>query len=142
MKQMIYTIGRKREVLANGNYKGINYVIFSLGYHPTAYIQIPSSHVLHSVNYRELYEKDIDFPVHGGITWSGYLPGCEDELITSNITGEPSGFWYGWDYAHLDDYSAIYAKYPSIGRQTDKKWTTEEIFEEVKAAIDYLLTLK
>lgn len=142
MKQMIYTIERKREVLSEGSYKGINFVIFSLGWHPTAYIQVPSSHPLHSVGYEELYDRDIDFPVHGGLTWSGFLPGSSEELKALNITGDRLGFWYGWDYSHIDDYSGMYEKYPSYGNNVDKKWTTEEIFEEVKAAINYLLELK
>lgn len=49
------------------------------------------------------------------------------------------GFWIGWDYAHFDDYNGFEAIYPEYLQTNGKKWTTEEIFKEIK---DVILQLK
>ena len=45
-----------------------------------------------------------------------------------------NGFWIGWDYDHWGDYNVIRAKTGMSG----KKWTTEEIFIDVKNVINQL----
>ena len=40
-------------------------------------------------------------------------------------------YWIGWDYAHLGDYCGWLNVFDSTG----KKWTTEEILQEVKEVI-------
>lgn len=42
----------------------------------------------------------------------------------------------GWDYSHAGDYSSYYEN--DIYFQDEKKWTTEEIYEEVKSVIEQL----
>lgn len=116
MKKMVYYDDYKRIVLATGLLYGLEYFIMNLGFHPTAYINLPEG--------MEITDDDID--VHGGITYHN------DHLyITDDY--EIKGNFIGWDYAHYDDYGGYMKKLPpslSFG----KRWTTEEIFEEVKEA--------
>ena len=94
MKQMIYKPNRETEILEEGTYKDIHFIIVSYGTHPCAYIEIPDSHKLYNVDYMDSH-REFDFGVHGGITWSGPL---------SKVIPNKPGFYYGWDYAHVDDY--------------------------------------
>ena len=126
MKKMIYQQNRKREVLAAGEYLGFTYYILSLGTHPTAYIKIPEGH--------KYYKKscdDIDLNVHGGLTFAS------DELYLDNIINI-NGWFIGWDYAHFGDYLGYEMMYSHSFVSEDKKWTTEEILEEVKKACEEL----
>ena len=69
-----------------GVYKGFKYMI--LGYdmgHRCGYVRIPKSHNLYLKDY-----DDLDFEVHGGLTFAG-TP-CFKR-----------GFWIGFDCAHLCD---------------------------------------
>lgn len=43
-KPMIYTDKRQIITLDEGTYKGIDYLILSLGTHPTAYVRVPETH--------------------------------------------------------------------------------------------------
>lgn len=116
MKKMVYYDDYKRIVLATGLLYGLEYFIMNLGLHPTAYINLPEG--------MEITDDDID--VHGGITYH------KNYLSVSNET-ELKGNFIGWDYAHYNDYSGYMKNLPpslSFG----KRWTTKEIFEEVKEA--------
>jgi hypothetical protein len=117
---MKYQEDRKMEILQDEKYKGYRYIILSLGTHPTAYIEIPKGHNLYGQDY-----DDIDINVHGGLTYARH------QLM--GIDGEN---WYiGWDYAHAGDYYGGNI----ITRSTDKKWTTEEIEDECKEAINQII---
>jgi hypothetical protein len=117
MKRMIYYAEPKREVLATGYCFGLLYFILNLGFYPTAYIKIPD----------DLDVNDIDIDVHWGITYS------EEHLwITENERIE--GKFIGWDYAHCDDYGGYEKLLPEKFRSNGKKWTTKEIYEEVRHA--------
>lgn len=129
MKQMTYKPNRETEILEEGTYKNINFIIVSYGTHPCAYIRIPENHKLYNVDYMDS-NMEFNFGVHGGITWSGPLP---------KAIPNKQGFYYGWDYTHCDDYNGYEEKFPISIRTGGKKWTTEEIYEEVKAAIDILI---
>ena len=43
------------------------------------------------------------------------------------------GWFIGWDYAHYGDYAGYEEKLPKELQTGGKKWTTEEIFKEVKS---------
>lgn len=45
------------------------------------------------------------------------------------------GYYIGWDYNHYGDYSVSMALLGMLG---EKRWTTEEIFEEVVSVIKQL----
>lgn len=127
MKEMIYINEQKRELLDTGIYKNYKYYIMSLGTHPTAYIEIPEESKLYNKNYDDIY---INVP--GGLTYS------QDYLYISE-TKKLEGWFIGWDYAHYGDYYGGYTEL--LQTNGSKKWTTEEILEEVKDAIEQLLLL-
>lgn len=122
MKEMKYSVDYKREILATGFCFGLLYYIISLGTHPVAYIKIPED--------SKYFGKgicDIDIEVYGGITYA------EDQLYISD-SQKLEGWFIGWDYAHYGDYSGIEEKLPIHLRSGGKRWTTKEIFKEVKEA--------
>lgn len=110
----------KRELLGTGEYKGYTFYMLSLGTHPTAYVETPKNHSVYKKEYFDICEID----VHGGITYS------ESYLYLPNEKLENSWF-IGWDYDHWDDYN-------SMLHHGGKKWTTEEIYEDVKNVIEQL----
>ena len=121
MKEMIYQAESKTEILDTGYCLGLLYYIMNLGMHPTAYVRIPENH--------RYYKKDmdeIDIDVHGGITYSS------DHLYIEN-NQKLEGWFIGWDYAHYGDYAGYEEKLPKELQTGGKKWTTEEIFKEVKS---------
>lgn len=124
MKEMQYLAECKRDVLDTGYCFGLLYYILSLGTHPTAYIKIPENHRLFGKTIKEIYD-EVNIEVNGGITYSDY------ELWISN-TKKIEGHFIGWDYAHYGDYMGFEEKLPIRLRIGGKKWTTKEIFREVK----------
>ena len=112
---MKYSKERKIEVLATGYCFGLLYYILNLGTHPTAYIKIPGS-----IN----IDKD-KLDVHGGITYSkNHLWISENQKI--------DGEFIGWDYGHYGDYAGYEEILPKEIRTGGKKWTTTEIYKEVR----------
>lgn len=134
MKEMQYLAECKREVLDTGYCFGLLYYILSLGTHPTAYIKIPKSHRLYGKTMSEIYD-EVNIDVNGGITYLEY------ELWISNIQ-KIDGYFIGWDYAHYGDYTGFEEKLPIRLRTGGKKWTTKEIFREVKEACYQIQNLK
>lgn len=118
MKEMVYGVDRKPEILATGYCLGLLFYIFNLGTHPTAYVKVPK-------NSRFYGKSDIDIEVHGGITYA-------DDHIWINNTQKIEGWFIGWDYAHMGDYMGYEEKVPEEYRVGGKKWTTEEIYKDVK----------
>ena len=127
MKEMIYrdrvTTVEEIERLADGNYKGLDYYVLSLGSHPCAYVDVGGTALA-----GKFYD-DIDIDCHFGLTYS------EDHLYTVN----KKSWFIGWDYAHYTDYSG-YMGYMSFAAEL-KKWTTQEIVDECKAVIDQIVEL-
>ena len=119
MKEMVYSMADKREVLAKGVYKGRKYFIISCGISPSAYVEYRNEMRYGSPEW-------YDCPCHEGIDYdskdSCFLGDLEEEYI-------------GWHYSHPGDYVAFLPKWYG------KKWTTEEIFDEVKKVIEYLNNL-
>lgn len=131
MKEMIYQRERKREVLDTGFCYGYLYYILNLGTHPTAYIKIPENHCVY--NYENY--NDVPLDVHGGLTF------MDDYLHVGETSKDiVEGKFIGWDYAHAGDYAGYYEDNPIW--EDEKKWTTQEIFEEVKEACYQLKQLE
>lgn len=129
IKVMEYGKERRTELLCKDKYKNYNYYVLNLGTHPTAYIEIPKENKLYRKSYNEIYEIGCDIDVHGGLTYS------DNELM-----GVKSENWFiGWDYAHCGDYYGYEECMPESIRTYGKKWTTEEIIEECKNAIDQII---
>ena len=129
IKEMEYGKERRTELLCKDKYKNYNYYVLNLGTHPTAYIEIPKENKLYRKSYDEIYKIGCNIDVHGGLTYS------DNELM-----GVKSENWFiGWDYAHCDDYCGYEEYMPENIRTYGKKWTTEEIIEECKNAIDQII---
>lgn len=124
MKEMIYSHERKTDILLEGTYKGYNFYIISYEVHPCAYIELPENHPYYDKDY-----DDMKILVHGGLTYKGNLP---------SIIGKSNRVFIGWDYAHVGDYLGFTALFHMS--DDEKKWTTKEIFEDVKWVINQLST--
>lgn len=123
MKEMIYTPERKCEILHKGEYKGYKFYILNLGTHPTAYVECK----LENCNsYKD--ERLDDISVHWGFTYYG----------SAKWNKEDKAIYLGWDYAHYGDYSGYEVKFPEDISWDSKKWTTAEIFEDVKSVIEQI----
>lgn len=137
MKYMHYKMKQKRgyEILDEGKFYSYAldeyYYYFILSYftHPCAYVKIPINHPF----YKKSYDK-IPIDCHGGLTYS-------KDCLLQGTPDEQSGWWIGWDYAHYNDY----APYHSEAEATIMglhKWTTAEIFEEVREVIGQLINFE
>ena len=123
MKQMIYSSVRTQpEQLAVGEYKGFDYYVLSMGTHPCAYIDVTNT----DLNGKDLCV--IDLECHGGITYA------EESLQTV----DKKGWFIGWDYAHYGDY----CDFGLGGCLDEKKWTTQEIYEEVKNVVEQFIKME
>ncbi len=136
IKQMVYQYNAKRELLFNDIYKGYHFYILNLGTHPTAYVEIPKNSKLFCQHHNR-----VNIDVHGGLTYS------DNELLISDRTLMANSWFIGWDYAHAGDYMGYYKKFKSLGLNSfesinNKKWTTEEIIEECKNAINQIINLE
>lgn len=121
MKEMIYRDNEFPIVLDKGNINGFSWFILSLGRHPTAYVGIPKGHKF----FGKFYD-DINIGCHGGLTF------CGDDFGFNPIKIKDI-WWIGWDYAHAGDYMGYHKE-----ETRTKKWTTEEIKEEVMNVIKQL----
>ena len=121
-KQMIYYSHRNVEILADDNFDGYHFVIVSQGVFPCAYVEVPKEHPLYLKNYN-----DCPISAHGCLTYG-------DDLI--HLNPEYKGYYIGWDYGHIGDFIG----YASI--KNEHKYTTEEIFEDVKDVIHQLKALE
>lgn len=123
MREMKYGAERICRILHKGEFKGFNFAIINYGTHPCCYVFLPEGNKYFGKTYDE-----IDIDCHGGLTFS------EDDLIFNPL---PNKDWIiGWDYAHYNDYMGYYGELESY--EKNKKWTTEELFEEVKQVIEQL----
>lgn len=126
MKEMVYHSDRKIEVIYSGEYKGYSFAILNLGTHPTAYVENKNGFA----DYDEANEFT-DYVAHGGFTYYGQA--YWDKSDKRN--------YIGWDYAHCDDYAGYYTQCDGLWKTTHK-WTTPQIYEDVKEVIDCLLNIK
>jgi hypothetical protein len=125
MKEMVYSANRIKEVLHSGEYKGYKFCILNLGTHPTAYVECK---IENCDSYND--ERLDNITVHGGFTYLG------------NGIGNVEDKYLGWDYAHFMDYGGYEEKFPlHLRNNYSKKWTTAEIYEEVKSVIDQFIKM-
>lgn len=139
MKEMNYVCdldGKTKEILHEGEYKGYYFYIISYGVHPCAYVEIKPDHPWYKKDYCYWNEGPDDISniinCHGGLTYSGNL---------HHVLGENDRWFLGWDYGHAGDFEGIYLNDIINCRMlmNDKKWTTEEIYEEVRNVIDRIV---
>lgn len=125
MKEMVYKPKRKMEVLFSGNYLNHKFAILSLGSHPTAYIECK---IKDCSNYDDIRLDTI--AVHGGFTFFDRSYWSDDETL-----------YLGWDYGHLCDFAGWMIGNCEFEDECLKKWTTSEIYEEVKHVIEQMIDL-
>lgn len=115
--EMVYGDSTNK-ILCDGQYNGIHYWILNVrGSHPCGYIEIPEDHEYYEEEYDDVY-----LPVHGGLTFS------EDHL-----SGIVKDTWIlGWDYGHYGDRTTF---------SGGKEHYVKDIIEEIKEAIDFLISV-
>ncbi len=105
------------ELIEEGEYNGITYIIGFYFNHAVAYIFVNK--------WRCIVEPDdIERQPHGGFTFDSYSLGFV----------EYEGWFIGWDYAHAGDYQKL--------QNTEikgKVWTLEEVRQECHEVIDSLI---
>ena len=116
---MIYSLIREVKVLYKGEYKNYKFCIVSLGTHPTAYVECKLD------NCKSYYDKRIlDVKVHGDFTYMGEAYWDTEDQTT----------YLGWDYSHDGDYCTLLPF-----TVFEKRWTTQEIYDQVKSVIEQLI---
>lgn len=117
----------KPRVIGYGSYKEVKWAITSVkGIHPCAYIEDKFIK-----KYDNMYEIPLD--VHGGITFYDY---CHFNPEEENVK------YIGWDYGHYNDYNDYYFMPESFRimiKEKEKKWTYDEIKDEVFKTIDKMI---
>ena len=118
------TYGEKPYIAYDDIIGGRQVFIIYMGSHPCAYVESKIDYYGERQDFTEL--------VHWGWTffntllhWKNELPGYNEEKMKK--------YYIGWDYGHFGDYAAY--KDSNFG---DKKWTTDEIIEEIKRAVEWL----
>lgn len=111
------------EIVAEGEMDGYKYFIRTNGMFPTAYVKTTKKKLLEYQGYAKTV-------AHGGFTFSGKFP-----------SGEPDGYWLGWDYAHAGDYMALFPNLNDAAKMLygePHKYTVQEIMEDVKRVVELL----
>lgn len=125
MPEMIYSNKHTTEVLLKGEYLGYKWVIISYGTHPCAYVKLPKNSKLISLG------EEIPVDCHGGITFIS-----SEGLSQLKTVEKNEGFFIGWDYAHAGDQIGLNQF------EWDKKWTVNEIQEEIRDVVIQLIELE
>lgn len=127
IKPMEYTGMSMCDILYQGKYLGYSFVIINRGTHPVAYVECKFDCVN---GYDDIRLGNIN--VHGGFTYYG------ESYWNYN---KPNNKKYlGWDYGHYGDYSGYCAYISEMSG--DKKWATDEIYNEVKYVIEQLKNME
>ena len=135
---MVYTreVQKPREgvVIAQGFYNGLNYYVKNInGRHPTAYVEIPQGHKAYNMNFYPYQDDYVNLEVHFGVTYEDKV------LLAVDNEGSRGHKFVGWDYGHAGDFEGGYID--TTLEMSGKRWTTEEIVEECKSAIDQINAL-
>ena len=118
------------KTVVRGTWRGYKFSIQDTGPFPTAYVAIPKGHPLYGK-----HPKDPAFDaltVHGGIYSAGGV------IPRGHSSTRSDRWWIGWQYAELDDYLGFYAAPSSSVEVSGKKWTEEEILEQIRSVIEQL----
>ena len=134
MKQVVYGKNWDLTYIADqGEYKGVKYFIVAGGIHPCAYVMCDEKFLQDHID--DWGGLDGIY-VHGGVTWTDPVDRlrCHPDDYT--------GACFGWDYGHLNDWAGYWSDEENM-MSCNKKWTTDEILDEVYSAIDqYLEVIK
>jgi hypothetical protein len=111
------TISKKEvKIVADWFDGGVRIIIMSLHSHFTVYFGIPENHPLAGFSYN-----DLPISVHGGLTFAHK---GDDKYL-------PVGFfWYGWDYAHVGDFT-YFEGIEQTPFKNDRDWTLKEVKDDI-----------
>ena len=112
----------KPDIVYHNVINGRNVFIIYLGSHPCAYIE----------SIYDYYNDDNQPDVHGGLSFYNTLTHWNDVFPCFKQEFEKE--YIGWDYGHYEDYIALKHCQFIDG----KKYTTDEIIEEIINAIKWL----
>lgn len=138
MKRMVYgKMIEHYEVLYHGVVDGFECAIVNTrGSHPCAYINVPKE-VLDKYDNPKLDYDLWDANCNGGFTYA--------DVKGPGVESDKKGFWLGWDYAHLNDYTCMVTSDGTIlnpkPHAWEHMWTTEEVLGQVVDAIASLTYL-
>jgi hypothetical protein len=105
--------------------EGLRFIVLRGPASLCAYVGVAEHHPLACVDNYD----DLPVQAHGGLTY-GKKGGGEKAFL-------PTGFmWWGWDYAHCDDATTYDYTIPQMTpRETDHKWTPEEVDRDSWSAL-------
>ena len=95
---------------------GIRFIVIRGPCSLCAYIGVSLQHPLANFNY-----DNIPINCHHGLTFAARGDG---KYHPENY------YWYGWDYAHLEDYAFYYDDSTKLAESGDKKWTVKDVVED------------
>ena len=129
MKEIVYNnLPNFFEIVEEGEYKGVRYICVNRGTHPCACVicdplflkkHAGSQGTLDCVN------------VHGGVTYSGEINGID------GLEGF-KGDCFFWEYNKFDDWAGFWSDDENL-KTNQRKWTTIEIVNDCRQAIDQYL---
>lgn len=116
------------EVLYEEDYKGVHVVIVNLGKYPTAYC----TNIVKLAQASDSWDWDAENKPHGGLTFIG----------EAYWNKEDKNNYLGWDYGHAGDFDGYYVDevQRDVFGEPCKMWTTEDILEDAKKFVDFLVT--
>jgi hypothetical protein len=101
----------------------VRFIIMKAHFALSAYLGVPDTHPLAGCDYDAIQ----DINVHGGWTFAG------------RGSRWPDGWWFfGWDYAHFNDYTAIaeaHPEVPFIRSLPGHKWTVPDVEADSRETI-------
>ena len=112
------------EILHDEMRDGVRFIVMRGPASLCGYAGVPENHPAAGHSY-----DDVCVQAHGGLTFSA--PGGPGRGIAW-----PEGFWwYGWDYAHAEDYCFYYDKPPLADLHKDripqdKKWLVKDVVND------------
>ncbi len=126
MTEMVYKPRKELEILAEGEYEKFKYVIISQGLYPMAYIE--NKFEFNTLTFAQDYASP-----HGSFTYLGKAYWNDNDK--SN--------YLGWYYGHKYDFNGYDLVFEADKQnKTAKKWTTQEIIDEIKIVINEMITNK
>ena len=124
-KEMIYGKGiGENKILADGYYRDIRFLIVNVGgKYPSAYVRCDNGDKCDFLvdGKRRVHKTKLDFL----------------ERDNPNIK-DLNEYFIGWKYDHYTDYYWDMGWYAPFAGEL-KKWTTEEIFEQIITVIDFMI---
>ena len=134
-------------------YKGVDYIVWEnerpYMKHFCAYVKLPKGHpLIKKLKKKRYYEfngikcgkhnyEGLGIECHWGLTFGTYV-----YKKYSHPQGFTNGWWVGWDYAHFGDDIYTDEMVEKLGLESQKymkRWTEEEVEEEVYQVIEQII---